>query len=184
MAEQQGHAGPCQPRQLHCAGDGEGGVAAQHRRQRTDLAQAGPRRPFDHGHQGNASRQQFTGQLQIERAIAGDDHSGESSTVVHASDVALMDALKDCAAEGGDPGQAATLEAYARARADDHARTAGFSDSLARGFALDWPLVSMARSGALLAFNAVPPLRHALRRRLMGATARMPEWLRSGSTHA
>ena len=26
-------------------------------------------------------------------AIAGDDHSGESSTVVHASDVALMDAL-------------------------------------------------------------------------------------------
>ena len=26
-------------------------------------------------------------------AIAGDDHSGESSTVVHASDVALMDAM-------------------------------------------------------------------------------------------
>lgn len=98
--------------------------------------------------------------------------------------VALIDALKDCAAEGRDPGQAATLEAYARARADDHSRTAGFSDSLARGFALDWPLVGMVRSGALLAFDAVPPLRHALMRRLMGATASVPEWLRAGSARA
>jgi hypothetical protein len=42
----------------------------------------------------------------------------------------------------------------------------------------------MARSGALLAFNAVPPLRHALMRRLMGATASVPEWLRAGSARA
>ncbi|WP_374333238.1 indolepyruvate ferredoxin oxidoreductase family protein [Aestuariivirga sp.] len=34
-------------------------------------------------------------------AIAGDDHSGESSTVVHASDVALMDALIPVLAPGG-----------------------------------------------------------------------------------
>ncbi len=34
-------------------------------------------------------------------AIAGDDHSGESSTVVHASDVALMDAMIPVLAPGG-----------------------------------------------------------------------------------
>ena len=34
-------------------------------------------------------------------AIAGDDHSGESSTVVHASDIALMDALIPVLAPGG-----------------------------------------------------------------------------------
>jgi indolepyruvate ferredoxin oxidoreductase len=34
-------------------------------------------------------------------ALAGDDHSGESSTVVHASDVALMDAMIPVLAPGG-----------------------------------------------------------------------------------
>ncbi len=86
----------------------------------------------------------------------------------------LLDAVQDCARDGSDPGDPARLDAYAAARARDHDRTAGFSDSLARLFALDPPLRGMA----LAVCSALPMVRRALMARLMGVQYKPAEWLR------
>lgn len=90
----------------------------------------------------------------------------------------LIECLKDCAATGDDPGTAPRLAAYAESRRADHARTVRFSDGLARLFALDLPLVGVARGAALVACDALPGLRRSLMRRLMGLAAPPPDWLR------
>lgn len=95
----------------------------------------------------------------------------------------LLDCLRDCAADGDDPGAATRLTAYAESRRADHARTVRFSDGLARLFALDLPLLGVARGAALVACDALPGLRRSLMRRLMGLGAPPPDWLREAYAH-
>lgn len=95
----------------------------------------------------------------------------------------LLESLKDCSRTGEDPGEATRLAAYAERRRADHARTVQFSDGLARLFALDWPLLGVARGAALVACDALPGLRRAVMRRLMGLGAPPPDWLRAAYAH-
>ena len=80
----------------------------------------------------------------------------------------LLDVLAAPAQTGGDTGVPSLLEGYAERRREDHERTAGFSDGLARLFGLEGALPTFARGAALMACDLVPPLREALMARLMG----------------
>ena len=90
----------------------------------------------------------------------------------------LLDVLAAPAQTGSDPGEPALLESYVERRRDDHDRTAGFSDGLARIFGLEGVLPTLARGAALLACDLVPPLRQALMVRLMGLHGASNAWLR------
>lgn len=72
----------------------------------------------------------------------------------------------------GDPGDAGTLAAYARARRLDRAGTIGFTDTLVRTFSNDFAPLRHARGAALFALDVFAPARHFLARRMMfGARA-------------
>ncbi|HRP97505.1 MAG TPA: FAD-dependent monooxygenase [Rhodocyclaceae bacterium] len=82
---------------------------------------------------------------------------------------ALADTLSR---HGGDPGQAALLAAYARARTLDRAGAIGFTDTLVRLFSRDSAPLRGLRGAGLLALDLVPPLRGFVARRMMfGARA-------------
>jgi 2-octaprenyl-6-methoxyphenol hydroxylase len=71
-----------------------------------------------------------------------------------------------------DPGDAAILAAYARARVADRRGTIGFTDSLVRVFSNDVAPLRLAGGAGLLALDLIPPLRHFVARRMMfGARA-------------
>ncbi len=75
-------------------------------------------------------------------------------------------------APGEDPGRAAVLDRYRRARRLDRRATIGATDSLVRLFSNDIAPLSALRGAGLLLLDACPPLRGALARRMMfGARA-------------
>ncbi len=72
----------------------------------------------------------------------------------------------------GDPGAAATLAAYARARSLDRFGAIRFTDTLVRLFSNDLPPLRALRGAGLLALDLAAPLRHFLAKRMMfGARA-------------
>lgn len=72
----------------------------------------------------------------------------------------------------GDPGAAATLEAFAARRRLDRSGTILFTDSLVRLFSDGNPLLGHARGAGLFALDVCPPLRNFVARRMMfGARA-------------
>lgn len=72
----------------------------------------------------------------------------------------------------GDPGNPATLAAYARARKLDRSSTIHFTDALVRLFSNDSGPLRHLRGAGLFALDMLPPLRHFIARRMMfGARA-------------
>ncbi|ROR34155.1 FAD-dependent monooxygenase [Inmirania thermothiophila] len=87
---------------------------------------------------------------------------------------ALAPLVAEAVATGGDPGGWPVLEAYARARREDHRRTAAFTDLAARALAGGSPLRPLAaRLAALLGW--VPPLRRAVLAHGGGEAAYQPD---------
>ncbi|MBI3524787.1 MAG: FAD-dependent monooxygenase [Betaproteobacteria bacterium] len=75
-------------------------------------------------------------------------------------------------AHANDPGDAAVLARYARARRLDRRSMIGFTDILIRLFGSDDPLLRHARGLALLALDLLPPARSFVARRMLfGARA-------------
>lgn len=84
---------------------------------------------------------------------------------------ALAQTLVD-AGPNEDPGAAALLARYARARRLDRIGTIGFTDALIRVFGNDLALWRVARGGGLAALDLLPPLKHFVAKRMMfGARA-------------
>ena len=81
---------------------------------------------------------------------------------------ALRDALRSCAAQTGDPGAQATLEAYARARKRDRETTARASDAMVRWFAPEGELLRIARGLSLAAVERMPWVKRELAFAMMG----------------
>lgn len=75
---------------------------------------------------------------------------------------------------GGDPGAPDLLQAYARRRAGDRARTLAFSDGLARLSAQAGPLLSPLRSLALVGLDRLPSLQALLVGGAMGYRGEVP----------
>jgi 2-octaprenyl-6-methoxyphenol hydroxylase len=72
----------------------------------------------------------------------------------------------------GDPGQPATLAAYAQARQLDRSGTIRFTDGLVRLFSNNNPLLKHARGAGLFALDLLPGPRHFIAKRMMfGARA-------------
>jgi len=88
----------------------------------------------------------------------------------------LRDALTlaELVAASADPGDAATLVAYATRRAPDREGTMAMSHGLVRLACLEQPLLAPLRSLALLACDRLPPLQRALARRGMGFRGQPP----------
>jgi 2-octaprenyl-6-methoxyphenol hydroxylase len=75
-------------------------------------------------------------------------------------------------ADAPDPGDAALLGRYARARRLDRRGAIAFTDGLVRIFSNDLPPLAHARGAGLLALDLLPPLRSFVARRMMfGARA-------------
>lgn len=73
---------------------------------------------------------------------------------------------------GSDPGEAAPLAAWARARNADRLGSAAFTDGIVRLFSNDLAPLRVARGLGLLALDLAPPLRHFVARRMIwGARA-------------
>ncbi|MDX9739625.1 MAG: 2-octaprenyl-6-methoxyphenyl hydroxylase [Gammaproteobacteria bacterium] len=90
-------------------------------------------------------------------------------------DVAVLaELIGDACARGGDPGAADVLRGYEQWRAGDHRRVIGFTDTLARVFASEFPPLVIARNMGLVAFDLIPPLKKALMRYSMGFAGRLP----------
>ena len=71
-----------------------------------------------------------------------------------------------------DPGAAALLERYARARRLDRIGAIGFTDTLIRVFSNNFGPWRVARGGGLAALELLPPLKHFVAKRMMfGARA-------------
>ncbi|WP_291992188.1 FAD-dependent monooxygenase [Candidatus Accumulibacter sp. ACC003] len=72
----------------------------------------------------------------------------------------------------GDPGDAALLASYARARRLDRGGSIAFTDGIVRLFANDLAPLRIARGVGLLALEVLPPLRHFVAKRMIwGARA-------------
>lgn len=83
---------------------------------------------------------------------------------------ALVEALETSA----DPGDAATLAAYARARQRDYRRTFAFTDGLVRLFSNDWTPLAALRNIGLTALDLCPPARRLLLKQGTGAAGDLP----------
>lgn len=92
-------------------------------------------------------------------------------------DVALLAELIASAA-GGDPGELALLERYAREREPDRAAVIRFTDALVRGFGLPFAPIAFARGQGLLLFDLLVPVKHEFGRRTMGLAGRQPRLVR------
>ncbi|WP_462321881.1 2-octaprenyl-6-methoxyphenyl hydroxylase, partial [Halochromatium sp.] len=90
----------------------------------------------------------------------------------------LADLLVDAQRTAKDLGGPAVLRPYRQRRAPDHALIAGLTDGLARLFVNPWGPVRLARNLGLLGLDLVPPARHHLARRFMGAIGRQPRLAR------
>jgi 2-octaprenyl-6-methoxyphenol hydroxylase len=91
---------------------------------------------------------------------------------------ALAERVVAAALGGADCGAAALLEGYAAARADDRRTALRFTDSLARLFTPDFPLVALGRSLGLVATGLLPPLRRRIARYGLGLEAGLPRLAR------
>jgi 2-octaprenyl-6-methoxyphenol hydroxylase len=94
-------------------------------------------------------------------------------------DVAVLaDLLFDADQEGIDPGSLELLEQYTNWRKGDLDRVSEYTDILVRLFTNPWPPLAHARSGGLMAVNAISPLKRLLARQNMGRTGHMPRLAR------
>jgi 2-octaprenyl-6-methoxyphenol hydroxylase len=94
-------------------------------------------------------------------------------------DVAVLaDLLVEARMTAKDPGSAAVLGPYRRQRAPEHALLAGLTDGLARLFVNPWGPVRAGRNLGLLGLDLLPPARHHLARRFMGALGPQPRLAR------
>jgi 2-octaprenyl-6-methoxyphenol hydroxylase len=91
---------------------------------------------------------------------------------------ALADVLIDAHATGRDIGSLEVLGAYEQARAADQRTVALATDALARLFVNPLAPLRVARNLAMVAVDALPPLRHLLARRAMGLGGRLPRLAR------
>ena len=73
-----------------------------------------------------------------------------------------------------DPGAAALLERYARARRSDYQRTFTFTDGLVRLFSNTFPPLVAARNLGLTALDLFPPARRLLLKQATGAAGAVP----------
>ncbi|MBA2491870.1 MAG: 2-octaprenyl-6-methoxyphenyl hydroxylase [Gammaproteobacteria bacterium] len=73
-----------------------------------------------------------------------------------------------------DPAEQSLLGRYAARRKADLRAAVRFTDTLARAFVNPFPPLVCARGAALLALDAIPPLRHMLARRAMGLSGKPP----------
>lgn len=91
---------------------------------------------------------------------------------------ALAEVVAEALRSGEDIGALTTLNRYANWRRWDQRQTMAFTDALNRLFANPlWP-VRAARHLGLLAFDALPPLKHAFARQTMGLHGRLPKLAR------
>ncbi len=90
--------------------------------------------------------------------------------------LALRDAwtLAEVLREARDPGDAAVLGRYARARRADATATVGITDLLAQVFVARGPLVGAARSLALAGLEVLPPARRFFARRMIYGPSAFP----------
>jgi len=88
----------------------------------------------------------------------------------------LRDALTlaELVADAADPGSQELLERYAARRAPDREGTMAMSHDLVRFACMPEPWLAPLRSLALLAYDRIPPLQHALARRGMGFRGQPP----------
>jgi 2-octaprenyl-6-methoxyphenol hydroxylase len=89
---------------------------------------------------------------------------------------ALAEVIADAWQAGQDPGDGSVLERYADWRRWDQRRAVAFTDGLARLFTN--PLLGPVRHLGLLAFDLLPPAKHALARQTMGLDGRSPRLAR------
>jgi 2-octaprenyl-6-methoxyphenol hydroxylase len=91
-------------------------------------------------------------------------------------DVAVLaDLLSTVERAGADPGEAAVLEAYARARRGDLRTVERYTDALARAFVVHSSLIGHLRGAGLVLLDMLTPARHALARQSMGLRLRRPQ---------
>jgi 2-octaprenyl-6-methoxyphenol hydroxylase len=93
-------------------------------------------------------------------------------------DAAVLAELLAEVPAGGDAGDPALLERYARRRAGDRGGMIRFTDTLVRGFASTRPGLALARSLALAAFDLSPPAQRALARVSWGFGGDTPRLMR------
>ncbi|HEV2607396.1 MAG TPA: FAD-dependent monooxygenase, partial [Xanthomonadaceae bacterium] len=86
----------------------------------------------------------------------------------------LAELVRDAGTHGGDPGDAALLDAYAQRRVDDREETLRFSDGLARITSNTAPPLRLLRSLAMGALDAMPDLRASLVGGAMGFRGIVP----------
>jgi 2-octaprenyl-6-methoxyphenol hydroxylase len=75
--------------------------------------------------------------------------------------------LADPAGQPNDPGDAATLERYARGRRLDRCGSAAFTDGIVRAFSNDFPPLAIARGLGLFALDLCPPARRFVAGRMI-----------------
>jgi len=92
-----------------------------------------------------------------------------------ARDVAVLaEVLVEALRAGEDPGALAVLQRYGDWRRSDHENVTVFTDGLARVFSMPLPLLGVARTAGLLAFDLLPPAKRLLTRLTMGRSGRTP----------
>ncbi len=91
---------------------------------------------------------------------------------------ALADVLIDAYTTGRDIGSLGVLDTYEEARAGDQRTVAMATDGLARLFINPLAPLRVARNLAMVAVDALPPLKHLLARRAMGLRGRLPRLAR------
>ena len=134
------------------------------------LSRPGKRHPY-------AIKRVAARQLVAPRAVL----VGNAAQTVHpigaqGFNLGLRDALTlaELVAEAADPGSQELLERYAARRAPDREGTMAMSHDLVRVACMPEPWLAPFRSLALLAYDRIPPLQHALARRGMGFRGQPP----------
>jgi 2-octaprenyl-6-methoxyphenol hydroxylase len=113
-------------------------------------------------------------------ALVGNAAQALHPVAAQGFNLGLRDAatLADLLATADDPGAAAVLGAYARARAPDRRGMIAFTDGLVKLFALEHPALAAVRNLGLLAFDLLPPAKRALARVSWGFGGQMPRLMR------
>jgi 2-octaprenyl-6-methoxyphenol hydroxylase len=94
-------------------------------------------------------------------------------------DVAVLaDVLATGCAEGREPGDPATLQAYLDWRRDDHERVIALTDSLVRLFTNPLGVVRAARALGLIGLDLIGPVKNRFARQSMGLHGRLPRLAR------
>ena len=91
---------------------------------------------------------------------------------------ALAEVIATATRAHQDIGQREILKTYDLWRRNDHRRTIAFTDGLARLFANDFAVLSLARNTGLVALQHTPFIKHAVARMTLGAHPRLPRLAR------